>query len=214
MSLYCDPGEVLYELRLLGYRNISEKQLKEFIKDLKKLIKHDQKKIHSNEEESLVKPADSSYDSSYSSSSEISCVRLNSQVTSGHSSKFGETDFSSDLLSSCSSDSIDLPRHPKTSQKAVTKPMHTRSLNSKFIEEKKPKSFIKSWKLNQPPGVIKSDPVTLYHWYQEHWNKQKVPGEEPHKKLRWSVREKMLGDDPSPRPMSQASGRSSRNIRK
>lgn len=38
-----DPSEVLAYLNQLGYRNISALQLKEFIKDLKKLIKYEQK---------------------------------------------------------------------------------------------------------------------------------------------------------------------------
>ncbi|GLV32700.1 Hyls1 centriolar and ciliogenesis associated [Carabus blaptoides fortunei] len=44
MSIKLDPREVLQYLNHLGYYNITAEQLYEFIKDLKKLIKHDQKK--------------------------------------------------------------------------------------------------------------------------------------------------------------------------
>lgn len=38
-----DPREVLAHLHQLGYHNISSHQLKDFIHDLKKLIKHEQR---------------------------------------------------------------------------------------------------------------------------------------------------------------------------
>ncbi|CAD7079453.1 unnamed protein product [Hermetia illucens] len=41
MSVSFDAREVLTHLNALGYRNISAEQLKEFIKDLKKLIKYE-----------------------------------------------------------------------------------------------------------------------------------------------------------------------------
>lgn len=47
---------------------------------------------------------------------------------------------------------------------------------------------------------IGSDPVTLYNQYRRYWSKLSFPGEESHSKLRWAVREKMLGSQPNPRP--------------
>uniref|UniRef100_A0A023F249 Centriolar and ciliogenesis-associated protein HYLS1 C-terminal domain-containing protein n=1 Tax=Triatoma infestans TaxID=30076 RepID=A0A023F249_TRIIF len=44
MSIDLDPQEVLEHLYSLGYYNITKEQLKEFIKDLKKLIKYDLRK--------------------------------------------------------------------------------------------------------------------------------------------------------------------------
>ncbi|XP_046388793.1 uncharacterized protein LOC124157809 [Ischnura elegans] len=207
MSLHCDPKEVLFHLRLLGYENVSEMQLKEFIRDLKKLIKYDLKRSCKRKEENNVKCVDSPYDSSYCSSS------IDVRLYEDSASSSGGSDASSnESTSSFTSDSVDIPCYSKKTEKSAVK--HEKFPNSRYHEDKKPKSFIKSWKLNQPPADIKCDPVSLYHWYQEYWNKQKVPGEDPHKKLRWAVREKMLGDDPHPRPFSQASGRSSRNCRK
>ncbi|KAL1139663.1 hypothetical protein AAG570_006641 [Ranatra chinensis] len=45
MSVELDPREVLDNLYSLGYRNITPEQFKDFMKDLKKLIRHDQKKL-------------------------------------------------------------------------------------------------------------------------------------------------------------------------
>ncbi|XP_073989216.1 hyls1 centriolar and ciliogenesis associated isoform X2 [Rhodnius prolixus] len=44
MSIELDPQEVLEHLYSLGYYNITKEQLKEFMKDLKKLIKYDLRK--------------------------------------------------------------------------------------------------------------------------------------------------------------------------
>uniref|UniRef100_A0A6B2EJE0 Centriolar and ciliogenesis-associated protein HYLS1 C-terminal domain-containing protein n=1 Tax=Phlebotomus kandelakii TaxID=1109342 RepID=A0A6B2EJE0_9DIPT len=41
MSISLDAREVLHHLNELGYKNITAQQLKEFIRDLKKLIKYD-----------------------------------------------------------------------------------------------------------------------------------------------------------------------------
>ena len=46
----------------------------------------------------------------------------------------------------------------------------------------------------------RSDPVALYQYYQQVWKQQKLPGEDPHTDLRWTIREKMLGQTPNPCP--------------
>lgn len=45
----------------------------------------------------------------------------------------------------------------------------------------------------------KSDPVSLYHYYCALWEKYKMrlPGENDRADLRWSVREKLLGEKPA-----------------
>lgn len=44
----------------------------------------------------------------------------------------------------------------------------------------------------------KCDPVALYQKYQQEWKQISFPGEAKHSKVRWAVREKMLGTDPHP----------------
>lgn len=63
-------------------------------------------------------------------------------------------------------------------------------------------TVIRPWRL-QPEAqknVInkKCDPVTLYQKYQQEWKHISFPGEATHSKLRWAVRERMLGTDPHP----------------
>ncbi|XP_015121431.1 uncharacterized protein LOC107044158 [Diachasma alloeum] len=71
------------------------------------------------------------------------------------------------------------------------------------------KSFIRPWRLNPEsqrfPQTTKSDPVTLYQNYQKEWKQISFPGENRHADIRWAVREKMLGTDPTPRPILKKS---------
>ncbi|EFN89343.1 uncharacterized protein LOC105185525 [Harpegnathos saltator] len=71
------------------------------------------------------------------------------------------------------------------------------------------KSFIRPWRL-QPDAQKnvmnkKCDPVALYQKYQQEWKQISFPGEAKHSKVRWAVREKMLGTDPHPMPLSRKS---------
>ncbi|XP_011303854.1 uncharacterized protein Hyls1 [Fopius arisanus] len=71
------------------------------------------------------------------------------------------------------------------------------------------KSFIRPWRLNpETQGIlqtVKSDPVALYQNYQKGWKQISFPGENPHTDIRWAVREKMLGIDPTPKPILKKS---------
>lgn len=70
------------------------------------------------------------------------------------------------------------------------------------------KSFIRPWRLQpQAQKIInkKCDPVALYQKYQQEWKQISFPGEAKHSKVRWAVREKMLGTDPHPMPLLRKS---------
>lgn len=64
-------------------------------------------------------------------------------------------------------------------------------------------SVIRPWKLlpevQRLSHSVKTDPVALYQKYQKEWNQISFPGENHHADVRWAVREKMLGTDPTPR---------------
>ncbi|KAJ4439686.1 hypothetical protein ANN_07814, partial [Periplaneta americana] len=80
---------------------------------------------------------------------------------------------------------------------------HLYRLGYRNISAEQLKEFIKvirPWNIQSgQQGVKRSDPVKLYHQYQHIWKQQKVPGEDRHSNLRWSIRERMLGEDPHPR---------------
>ncbi|XP_067009976.2 centriolar and ciliogenesis-associated protein HYLS1 isoform X2 [Anabrus simplex] len=119
---------------------------------------------------------------------------------SDDSSSSSGTLSSSPSSSSLGTYDVPLKYYPKGKQKI-------RCASAENLHEvPKPRSsFIKPWRLLEPMPQPRSDPVALYHKYQEIWKQQKAPGECSHQGLRWSVREKMLGQDPNPRPMSRNS---------
>lgn len=64
-------------------------------------------------------------------------------------------------------------------------------------------SVIRPWKLQSEasrfPQKSKSDPVMLYHKYQKEWKQFSFLQDNKHANVRWAIREKMLGADPTPR---------------
>lgn len=78
----------------------------------------------------------------------------------------------------------------------------TKSICEEELQEAvKPKtSFIRPWQLQGSSSgsgrTGRSDPVSLYHYYQALWAQRKCPGEDSHADLRWVIREKMMGQDP------------------
>lgn len=82
------------------------------------------------------------------------------------------------------------------------------TLSTRSSINTRPKSFIRPWRLQpQAQKVInkKCDPVALYQKYQQEWKQVSFPGEAKHSKVRWAVREKMLGTDPHPVPLLKKS---------
>ncbi|KYN43356.1 hypothetical protein ALC56_02082 [Trachymyrmex septentrionalis] len=82
------------------------------------------------------------------------------------------------------------------------------ALSAKSSVNSGPKSFIRPWRLQseiQKNIIKKCDPVALYQKYQQEWKRISFPGEAKHSKVRWAVREKMLGTDPHPMPLSKKS---------
>ncbi|OAD62408.1 hypothetical protein WN48_07279 [Eufriesea mexicana] len=71
------------------------------------------------------------------------------------------------------------------------------------------KSFIRPWRLQldsqRSKNLKKTDPVILYQKYQQEWKQMSFPGEAKHSSVRWAIREKMLGGDPQPMPLSKKS---------
>ncbi|XP_043270356.1 uncharacterized protein Hyls1 [Venturia canescens] len=99
--------------------------------------------------------------------------------------------------------------HPKSVASEPVGLTHARHVPSRCSTRSQPKSFIRPWQL-QPEtqrnaSVKKSDPVALYQKYQQEWKQISFPGEEQHARVRWAIREKMLGTDPNPRPILKKS---------
>lgn len=232
MTIKLDPKEVKAHLYRLGYCNITGEQLKEFIKDLKKLIKYDQHLLCTCKDSAKV--SESSYKetsletlNTYNSTSSPS-GNENSHIKKYERDRSHDTttqkyvtcarSFAHNVQSDGSSSkayvscSTALPNTAGTTKKShFSKQKESQKIKpvENLQESVKPKySFIRPWNIQpgQQAGAPKRcDPVKLYHHYQDIWRQQKVPGENNHSDLRWCIRERMLGEDPNPRPISRAS---------
>ncbi|XP_032680423.1 hydrolethalus syndrome protein 1 homolog isoform X2 [Odontomachus brunneus] len=152
-------------------------------------FKHPQSKSKQNMSKYLVK--ESHLTEKYNHN-----ARLEEQVkpvVSIHKCPINETVSSDHMTKSRSKSAISEPIGNVRTQSALSA---RSSVNSAH------KSFIRPWRL-QPDAqknVInkKCDPVALYQKYQQEWKQISFPGEAKHLKVRWAVREKMLGADPHP----------------
>ncbi|XP_063975929.1 centriolar and ciliogenesis-associated protein HYSL1 [Diachasmimorpha longicaudata] len=97
----------------------------------------------------------------------------------------------------------------KSSSSEPTKIQESSRNPSRCSSRSQSKSFIRPWRLipeaQRLAQPTKSDPVTLYQNYQKEWKQISFPGENRHADIRWAVREKMLGTDPTPRPILKKS---------
>lgn len=94
-------------------------------------------------------------------------------------------------------------------QQEYTRSSQTKSTSSTKNTYSGAKSFIRPWRLQlearKSKNVKRTDPVLLYQKYQEKWKQMSFPGEAKHTSIRWAIREKMLGEDPHPMPLSRKS---------
>ncbi|XP_014254539.1 uncharacterized protein LOC106669508 isoform X3 [Cimex lectularius] len=251
MDLELDPREVLEHLNALGYSNVSKEQLKEFIKDLKKLIKYDTRKGDKNSSDGTVKKkgeselahsfkstkfvmkkqyatsinnhlegsansstSDESYQSAENtdendkenamsvgrSRSKISCtLQCSKKNCSIHGSVNSKSLPKRPNCIYCQSNGRQPSKEGGLSKGAVSSVCNCPRCRPEYCSKKDELppcgSFIRPSSSSSRQG--KSDPVALYHRYQSVWSQQNLPGENPHANLRWKIRHKMMGPNPS-----------------
>lgn len=190
-----DPKEVLAHLNYLGYHQITGHQLKDFMKDLKKLIRYDQMKSKQNaipvDPSSTHKRKSSKYPSTvfHENPKRIINDQKSSLVSSKSSSTSSTNIFSSNL------DPREKPLKSVQPKVSSLKPSSSASVSAP--------TFIRPWHMKSSSQIHKagtsSDPVALYQHYKELWKLQPLPGENNRSELRWQIREKMLSCNPPPR---------------
>uniref|UniRef100_A0A6E8VVG9 HYLS1_C domain-containing protein n=1 Tax=Anopheles coluzzii TaxID=1518534 RepID=A0A6E8VVG9_ANOCL len=165
-----DAKEILNHLNHLGYRNITAAQLKEFQKDLKKLIRYDAKPYSQLDRENVE------------NNTEQGSVfeRLHTETTASYQAKMAKSS--------------------KHSQRAAPIDKENHSPNPRNIStavKDNSETVCKMWiRPKSSHSTKRSDPVELYHSYKKEWNKfkQNLPGENDHSELRWRIRNKLLGE--------------------
>ncbi|KAL1463310.1 hypothetical protein WDU94_015073 [Cyamophila willieti] len=193
-----DPKEVLAHLNYLGYHHITGHQLKDFMKDLKKLIRYDQ--VKSKENAAPVAPT-SHYKrkACHRSLSSDKHTKINIASENTHISIFIFTESvssTSNLTKISSSSNENLQQKPLRPIQSKAKPCSASTMSSA-------PTFIRPWQMRSSSQIHKagtsSDPVALYQHYKELWKLQPLPGENNRSELRWQIREKMLACHPPPR---------------
>lgn len=249
--------DVRQHLTELGYKDIPDEKLDSFLKDLRRLIKHEEKKkridqklTRLEQQESNLPNTSSSLDSAsklqaknsprkarrvkrLSESQERQTVHKKSALkvtialddesfgASYEDSRSGSSrsSNSSTSKSSSSSSSSSVRSRSDVDERDCESPDNaTQEASSLYIDinlKKRPASassvsllpkpssgFIRCRSANAiKPGVgvrdARTDPVKLHQKYAQSWAKLNLPGETSHNKLRWAVREWMMGEEPS-----------------
>ncbi|XP_062549168.1 uncharacterized protein LOC134213820 [Armigeres subalbatus] len=205
MSIPLDAREILSHLNQLGYRNITPDQLKEFQKDLRKLIKFDTGVRGPNvgaslNPEALMRGAQQmntfqrlhtlttiSYDAKIARN----IPTKQSQSATVESRKESETGAAQHLRSETVT--------PVDEHDAKEIHLLDGGRSKKLKSGKENVAANKMWirpRSSSANSFRKNDPVSLYHSYQKDWArfKNQLPGENDRSDLRWQIRTKLLGE--------------------
>jgi len=258
MDVTFTKEDVRQHLEELGYKNIPDEKLKKFLKDLRRLIKHEDKKrrideklkqLESKAERDEPPNTSSSLDSASQLQAKLSprksrrVKRLSETQQESRARKpaakpphvtvslneesFGASYEESGTSSASSSSAVSTSRSLSSGQRTEERDspdftvgedseakedsslyidvnLHrSRSTNSlaATLLERPSSGFIRCRSDNAlQTGVgrrdLRSDPVRLHQKYRESWAKHSLPGESSHNKLRWAVREWMMGEEP------------------
>ncbi|XP_055595610.1 uncharacterized protein LOC129746136 [Uranotaenia lowii] len=200
MSIPLDAREILNHLNQLGYRNITPQQLKEFQKDLRKLIKFDTKirDVATTPVEPLsVKAAQQmdtfqrlhtlttiSYNAKTSKkSAPVSCPKAAGVLVPAGGAK-------NDGAVETDNEEKENAQHPSAAEKV-------KKQTDRDCAAAAQKMWIRPRSASRASHSRKNDPVTLYQSYQKDWLRfrNQLPGENTRSDLRWQVRTKLLADN-------------------
>ncbi|XP_046962597.1 hydrolethalus syndrome protein 1 homolog [Vanessa cardui] len=193
-----DAREILRYLNNLGIRNINGEVLKYFITDLKKLIKYDLQ--HNSDDHSEKTHRTESIGPERLHSASTFSSRTRSKAPNASCPKDCQRPRRvTNLRNIRSAPNIGLQLEEiKTSRRACS---CVKIEKKTEIPKETPKTPCSNNLIKVPKQQIKkkSDPVSLYHYYMSLWEKYKpnVPGENNWADLRWSIRQKMVGNSSS-----------------
>jgi len=222
MTLTFSSEDVRNHLESLGYKNISDRQLKDFVKDLKRLIRYEEKQKRLEKLKTIEEHPKSSVDSTSDEEENIQIsnkrqLQRETQVkkTLKHDRQTLHYDQSTgdfSITRDSTSLSYESSSHEKVENKVEVQITHRPNRPLKAFSQKNPEvaqllppkpqiptkptcSFIRPVIKDPEPKSVKHDPVRLYQFYQDQWKKQRLPGElnRTEKDLRWATREWMMG---------------------
>jgi len=205
----------------LGYTNVTDEKLEGFVRDLRKLIKYEERKkgvedrlclLSSRSEPSLLpdsrrRPPDArrhqAPDSSTSPEPGPRPRRRVRRKKSGEQESViakHQEEVARDSPDGSRSDTQQSSIYIDVDLPPPSPPSTGRSAAAASLLERPPPAgpgFIRARSgpsLGRRPAA--SDPVALHQLYSKAWAKANIPGERSHSKLRWAVRGWMMGEEP------------------
>lgn len=203
------PEDVRRHLEDLGYTHITERQLTEFVRDLRRLIRYEEKQKRLRE--LLQDEPDNSVvvKKTEASSTKVKQVWTRERKTLHLDKATGDVTLTNDSASLSYETSSSNYSHEEAEVRVrVTKiadrppkmldvdPLCQNLPPRPELPTKPTCSFIRPViPESKEPKNPRRDPVKLYKFYEEQWKKQRLPGElnRQEKDLRWATREWMMG---------------------
>lgn len=218
--------DIVLHLAQLGYSNITEQKLDSFTKDLRKLIRHEERKkvvedrleklgggdLSSRSEPSLYRarePQDSSTTPEQQRPARRRVRRKDKKARAEAVEEAGEDD--SSLAEKVGRDTPDGGQSEASGQSSlyIDVELPGRQEDGDKKQPVLPEASLLVRPPSSGPGFIRvrsgpslgrrpasSDPVALHQQYRKQWAAHPVPGESSHNRLRWAVRGWMMGEEP------------------
>jgi len=220
MNIEFSSEDVREHLNSLGYQNLSDSQLKEFVHDLRRLIKYEDKqkklqrlinekssKIDENEGKDVVdKSAQFQRVQQTRKDATVRKVLTKQRQTLHYNKNTGDINLTNDSVSLSVEESSSSTEnsYDKVNIRIKTGGIHPgppenlgelkQILPPRPVLPTKPTcSFIRPVIKEPKVKSLKHDPVKLHQFYKEQWEKQRLPGEfnQTEKNIRWATREWM-----------------------
>ena len=214
MSLNFTPEDVRRHLVSLGYGDIDDEQLGDFVRDLRRLIRYEekQKQLQSlieqekltqqqRKDESTTDQEGEEIDLKGKRSRKLKKTVEQKQRTLNYNRNTGDLSLTENSVSVSYEASTEEEIHIEVKNvQPDSPPKNLKTGELRQILPPRPElptkptcSFIRPVIKDPQPKSVKHDPVKLHQFYKEQWEKQRLPGElnRVEKDLRWATREWM-----------------------
>jgi len=212
-------SDIKRHLAELGYSNITEEKLDSFVRDLRKLIKYEERKkeVENKLDDIDKQPPERRKVPDTSTSPELEekprrRIRRRERKRDENEgmmtkNKMEEVEVTRDTADAGgegqdqdeSSLYIDVDLPPEAASSAPTSSRGPTSMQASLLE-RPPNSGPGFIRVRSGPPLgrrpVSSDPVALHQEYRKHWARANIPGERRHDQLRWAVRGWMMGEEP------------------
>ncbi len=213
MSLKFTPEDVRRHLVSLGYGDIAEEQLGDFVRDLRRLIRYEekQKQLQSLIEQDKLTQQQRKDESTTDQEEQIDLKANRSRKlkktveqkrrTLNYNRNTGDLSLTENSVSVSYEASTEEEIHIEVRNvQPDSPPKNLKTGELRQILPPRPElptkptcSFIRPVIKDPQPKSVKHDPVKLHQFYKEQWEKRRLPGElnRVEKDLRWATREWM-----------------------